>query len=368
MKVLHISGARSWGGNEQQLADLIPELDKLQVENLVFGIEDSPLHKHFQHSSTRFLTGKEKKLTGRSNFRHLKKIANEQQPDVIHLHTSDSVTLFVISDLLHTLKIPAVFSKKGMGNSSTFLSTYKYNYKKIRKILCVSEAVKESMKEVIKPASHNRLEVVYDGVNLERTNVIRTENIKELFGVKNNGTILGNIANHAKAKDLGVLIDMMDYLVNHLEYKNVHLIQIGKFSKLTDNLKLKIEESNLSSYITLAGFQEHALDFISQFDMYIMSSEREGLPITIFEAFYKRCPVVSTRAGGIPEAIVDGENGFLANIKDYKELAEKVALLAGNKELKDQFVWKSEKVFYERFVANITAKKTLAIYKKVAHS
>lgn len=368
MKILHVSGARSWGGNEQQLADLIPELNKLQVENLIFGIEGTPLHKHFEASSTKFLTGKEKKLTGRSNFRLLKKIVNEQQPDIIHLHTSDSVTLFVVADILYTLRIPAVFSKKGMGSSSTFLSIYKYNYKNIRKIICVSEAVKASMQGVLKPANHDKLVVVYDGVNLNRTKIVRTENIRDLFKIGDNRTILGNIANHAKAKDLGVLIDMMNYLVNDLQYKNIHLIQIGKSSKLTDDLRLKIEKYGLTYYITLAGFQEHALDFISQFDMYVMSSEREGLPITIFEAFYKRCPVVSTRAGGIPEAIADGENGFLVDVKDSRGLAKKVALLAGNKELKNTFVKKSEEIFYENFVADITARKTLAIYKKVIHS
>lgn len=366
MKVLHVSGARSWGGNEQQLADLIPELKKLQIDNIIFGIRDSPLHKHFKNTSLTFLTGKEKKISGRSNFLLLKKVIRDYQPSVLHLHTSDSVTLFVIADLLYNLKIPAVFSKKGMSNSSTFLSLYKYNYKNINKIICVSVAVKENMKEILKSSNYSKLTVVYDGVNLDRTKIIRREKIRKLFKINRDVTLLGNIANHAKAKDLGVLINMMDYLINYLEFKDVHLIQIGQFSKLTEDLKQQIVRLNLTSFITFTGFQDHALDFISQFDIYVMSSEREGLPITIFEAFYKRCPVVSTRAGGIPEAISDGENGFLVNVKDHKGLAEKVALLAGNKELEDQFARNAERIFYERFVANITAKETVKIYKEVA--
>lgn len=365
MKVLHVSGARSWGGNEQQLADLIPELNKLQIENLIFGIKDSPLHNHFKDTHFTFITGKGKKISGRANFLYLKNVVKEYQPSIIHLHTSDSVTLFVIADLLHNLKIPAVFSKKGMGSSSTFLSVYKYNYKNIKKIICVSEAVKENMKGILKSSNYSKLAVVYDGVNLDRTNVIRKENIRELFKINRDVVLLGNIANHAKAKDLGVLIKMMDYLINELKFKNVHLIQIGQFSKLTENLKSQIAQLNLTSYITLTGFQDHALDFISQFDMYVMSSEREGLPITIFEAFYKKCPVVSTRAGGIPEAIEDGENGFLVDLKDYKGLAEKVFHLAGNRILGDQFTRNSERIFYDRFVSNITAMETVKKYKEV---
>ena len=44
MKILHVSGARGWGGNEQQLIDFIPELEKLGSEHVVFGVSGSILH------------------------------------------------------------------------------------------------------------------------------------------------------------------------------------------------------------------------------------------------------------------------------------------------------------------------------------
>lgn len=366
MKVLHISGARSWGGNEQQLVDLLPELNKLGVENAIFGMENSPLHSNLQKTDFPFLFGQEKKIHKKGNFPLLKKIVREQNPDVIHLHTSDSATLFVLADLFHKLKTPAVLSKKGMGNSMSFLSRYKYNYENIKKTICVSKAVKSELEqEVIKPKNHHKLEVVYDGVNLDRTKVVRTESIRELFGISKDALLLGNIANHAKAKDLGVLVKMMNHLVNVLDMKNVHLVQLGEFSKLTDELKAQIEEHQLGKYISLAGFQDHALDFIPQFDIYVMSSQREGLPITIFEAFYKKTPVVSTRAGGIPEAITNGENGFLADVGDHETLASKVAELSKNSELQKQFVERSEEIFYKNFLAGITAEKTHNIYKNL---
>lgn len=366
MKVLHISGARSWGGNEQQLVDLIPELNKLDVESIVFGMDGSPLQKEVQKNGTFFISTSEKKIHKKTNFSLLKKITVEHQPDIIHLHTGDSVTLFVISDLLYRLKVPAVLSKKGMGSSMSFLSRYKYNYGNIKKIICVSEAVKnELQKGVINKRNHGKLQVIYDGVNLDRTEVVRSEDIRELFGLDRKHILLGNIANHAKAKDLGTLVNMMDHLVNTMNVQDVHLIQIGSFSKLSEDLKQQIKDSGLESFITLAGFQHHALDFIPQFDLYVMSSVREGLPITIFESFYKNTPVVSTNAGGIPEAIQDGVNGFLVGVADYKGLAEKVIKLSRDQRLQEQFKERSEKVFHENFVAGITAKRTLEAYSQI---
>ena len=45
MKVLHISGAKGWGGNEQQIIDLIPELNNLKVQNVVLGVRNSLLQR-----------------------------------------------------------------------------------------------------------------------------------------------------------------------------------------------------------------------------------------------------------------------------------------------------------------------------------
>jgi hypothetical protein len=77
------------------------------------------------------------------NYYYLKTLVKEINPDLIHLHTSDSLTVFTISDLLFRLKTKAVFSKKGMGSSSIILSEFKFNYKNIAAIICVSEAVKK---------------------------------------------------------------------------------------------------------------------------------------------------------------------------------------------------------------------------------
>ena len=43
MKILHISGAKGWGGNEQQMMNIIPEMNSLGIKNSVFGVQDSLL-------------------------------------------------------------------------------------------------------------------------------------------------------------------------------------------------------------------------------------------------------------------------------------------------------------------------------------
>lgn len=367
MKILHISGATGWGGNEQQMIDLIPELTNLGVENFVFGVGNSLLHHECENNNIHFINSKKNKLNKFANYRFLKSVVKDIQPDLIHLHTSDSLTVFTISDLLFRLKTKAVFSKKGMGSSSSFLSKFKYNYTNIESIICVSEAVKKSFSRTMTEKNMSKLTVVYDGINIHRAKEGNDLNIRELFNINEDKFILGNIANHVKAKDLFTLIRALSYLIYDLGFNNIHLVQMGKFSgNITPEIKKLIIEMKLDNYITLADFQPNALGFLTQFDLYIMSSEREGLPLTIFEAFLKKTPVVSTTAGGIPEAITHDFNGYLCEIGDFENLAKNIYKLINDQKKKDEFVSRSYEIFFENFTSEKSAKNLLKIYQKFA--
>jgi glycosyltransferase involved in cell wall biosynthesis len=366
MKVLHVSGARSWGGNEQQAIDMIPELEKLGVENHLFGVNGSPLHKECMGKNIPFIKAQKDKLNTFSNYRYLKAIVKQLNPDIIHLHTSDSLTVYTLSDMLFRLKVKAVFSKKGMGQSSSFLSRYKYNYKNLNKIICVSNAVKTAFSKILNYTNQSKSVVIYDGINTDRVKVQTKINIRETLAVSGNKYIIGNIANHVNAKDLPVLIRMMNYLVNTKGVKNIHLVQIGRFSdRITPELKNLVQAFNLQDYVTLMGFSDNASALLEQMDVYVMSSAREGLPLTVFEAFLKKVPVVSTKAGGIPEAIEHGYNGYLSEVGDYENLGDNVADLLPDKETRDLFKERSFQLFFERFTAQKVAENTFNLYTEL---
>lgn len=364
--VLHISGSSAWGGNEQQLLDIIPALEKSKVRNVIFGLKNSPLHKKCEKYNIRFICAEEEKFNNFKNYKFLKQIVRAKKPDIIHLHTSNAVTVYVISDLIYKLKTRTVFSKKGMGNSMTMLSLYKYNYKNIDAIFCVSDAVKLSMqKHVLREKNYRKLMVLYEGININRLKKGNSPSVSFDIAKKSDKFIIGNIANHSEAKDLKTLIKSIEYLVNELKFKNFHLYQIGGYSQLTKEYEALIKELKLSSFISLTGFVDNATSNFNEFDIYVMSSEREGLPLTIYESFYKKIPVVSTRAGGIPEIIKDGDNGFLADIKDYKMLAIKIKKLLESKELRDKFAEESFDLFMNNFEVNKTALKMIRAYKSI---
>lgn len=364
MKILHITGAKGWGGNEQQLIDSCIELNKLAVENYIFCYKNSLIEKESLNKGIYVINSSDSRTFSLAKGKQLKKIIQNYNIDLIHLHTSDSVTTFVLADMIYDLKCPAIFSKKGVNSSiKKGLSAFKYNYKNIKKVICVSKVVLKSFKTTLKSKNHHKLIVIHDTVNIERLkpNLI---NLKEKFAIEDNTFIIGNIANHTKAKDLITLIETANYLINNLLIKNIAFIQIGKYSRYTEDIIYLIKSYKLQEYFILTDFQENASGYINQFDAYISSSEREGGPTTLIEAIVQKKPVVVTKTGIAEEIINHKVNGLLSNIKDHKSLAENIKFLITNPEIASDLKNNAYKVVSTHFNSELIAKKTLDIYKQ----
>jgi L-malate glycosyltransferase len=368
MKVLHISGAKGWGGNEQQLVDLIPELSKLDVENIVFGVEGSLLQKECTKKNVNFITSKDKKLNKFVNYKYLKVLVKELKPDLIHLHTSDSLTVFTISDLLFKLKTKAVFSKKGIGSSSSVLSKFKYNYSGINSIICVSKAVQKDFSRILYPRNISKTTVIHDCVSLEILDKKEELNIRENLKIDKNKFIIGNIANHTSAKNIETFINVANHFVNIMNRKDTVFVQVGEYSKLTDAFIESINKKGLSENLFFTGKINNASSINRQFDLFMLTSEREGGPTSVLEAMLFGVPVVSTEVGLISEVIINGENGFYVPVKNEVLLAEKASYLLSDKKLQDQFsAINLEKVKHE-FLAPYIAKSTFIEYSKILKS
>lgn len=368
MRILHISGAKGWGGNEQQMVDIISELNNLGIENIVFGVSNSLLKKECENKSINFVEAKNDKLNKFVNYRGLKKLTNTIKPDLIHLHTSDSLTVFTISDLLFGLKTKTVFSKKGMGASGSFLSKLKYNYSGVNSIFCVSRNVEKDFSEVLYEKNKFKTTVIHDCVSLGILNLKEEINLRDTFAISENRFIVGNIANHTRAKDLYTFINVVDYLVNKLDRKDIVFIQIGEFSKYTPHLLEIVKEKQLTDYIVFTNKIKNAFSLNLQFDLFLMTSKREGGPTSVLEAMLIGVPVVSTNVGVIPDIIENGINGFISPIGNYEDLAQKVNLLLSDKNLQDKFIEESKIRIKKEFIVSKIANQTLMEYKKILES
>jgi len=129
------------------------------------------------------------------------------------------------------------------------------------------------------------------------------------------------------------VFDLLPAVAQVLEqHPSVRLIVGGNGE--VERAEAAVHALDIAHAVTLAGWVggEDKLSYLRRADIYVLPSYNEGLPMSLLEAMSWGVPVISTRVGGIPELVRDGEDGLLVNAGDVLALAAAIGRLAGNPE------------------------------------
>lgn len=367
MKILHLSAVKTWGGGENHIFNLVKTLNSTYPENKNFVLcpNNSALYQKLKENDLSVSTSKlSLKIDPRYSLKIIA-ICRKEKIDLIHIHDPTALTLSIIADKLYRLP-PFVLSKKTSFPIKDRRQTlYKYNYPKIKRILCVSIETRRITSKAI--VEEDKLETIYHGTNVSANPYPSSIILREQLNLKKDQILIGNIANHIRAKDLDTFINVIDQLVNVHNKKELHFIQIGAFSKRTDALIHRVRLLHLEDHITFMGFQPNASQLISQFNISVLTSQSEGVPQFIYESFLMKIPVVSTNVGGISEIIEHGVNGLLAPAHDHIKIANLLITLIDNVSLQENFIHRSHNVLIRSFSTETMAQKTMTTYKSIVN-
>jgi glycosyltransferase involved in cell wall biosynthesis len=103
---------------------------------------------------------------------------------------------------------------------------------------------------------------------------------------------------------------------------------------LREDLTQQIVSHGLQDRFILAGFRTDLEKWLPHFEVAVLPSFTEGLPVIVLEAFAAGVPVVATAVGGTPEVVTEGRSGYLVRPGDPVALAERVVQLLHSSELR----------------------------------
>lgn len=109
------------------------------------------------------------------------------------------------------------------------------------------------------------------------------------------------------------IYDLLDSIADNVDYiKSKAVFHIGGSGEV-EKVMQRISELGLEETVIFEGWVtgEKKIDLLNLADVYILPSYNEGLPVSILEAMSYRLPIISTPVGGIPEVVIENENGIL---------------------------------------------------------
>lgn len=131
-----------------------------------------------------------------------------------------------------------------------------------------------------------------------------------------------------KAKNHGLLLDAFNIVYkNNPDYK---LVIYGEGEQRTF-LENKIKVLGLNGVVELPGSRNDVHKLLLDAEVFVMSSDYEGMPNALIEAMCLGLPCISTRVSGTAELVDDSRNGLLVDINDCKALSEAMLYMLNNK-------------------------------------
>ncbi|MBX4199266.1 glycosyltransferase family 4 protein [Candidatus Parcubacteria bacterium] len=219
--------------------------------------------------------------------------------------------------------------------------------------ICVSEKDYEDMAR--KPLTREKLVVIHNGIDVSHTNM--------RAGHKTGGdnVVVGTIAELHRNKGLDIGLRAF---ARAFKFTDAKLEIVGGGDERESLQRLSVE-LGIDSQVNLIGFRDNATALLSNFDIFILPSRKEGLPYTILEAGIAGLPVISTSVGGIPEIIKNGETGLLVPPEDPKALADALKKLSDNSSERERLGNNLHNFVKKNFSKEKMVEETLSLYGEI---
>ncbi|AJY71820.1 glycoside hydrolase [Geobacter sulfurreducens] len=174
------------------------------------------------------------------------------------------------------------------------------------------------------------------------------------------GFTLGAIGRLSPEKGFDLLLGAVKTLIPFIP--DVRLLILGEGGERA-TLEWIIRKQGLQGRVLLPGYVPDARIYLNLFDVFVLPSHTEGLPLVILEAMQAGVPIVATRVGGVPNVLQNGKLGILVEPSDISALTEGLLKLKSNPALRFQLADMARGVVKELYSSNRMADQYRLLYR-----
>lgn len=388
IKVLYILTKSGIGGAQKYVKDLTENLDKNKFEaKVLYGGKDM---KYLIRNAYPWLLF----LPDWLAIFEIARIFKKEKPDIVHLNSSKAGFIGALAAAIanfqlktNNLKpIRVVFTAHGWVFNPTnelswpvrqfYILLHKIASLITDEIICVSEYDRNLALEydICEP---EKLTTIHNGIDANIKFLSKKEARKQLsekletYLPVQSPAKEGNLklkTNHPWVGSIGRLVKEKNYetfIKAARSIPNAYFFIIGGGPEL-DQLKVKSSELKIADRFFLIPPSGDDAQCLKAFDVFVMSSIKEGLPYILLEAMAAELPIVTTEAGGMPELIKNHENGLMVSQKNPEALARAIGGLIENPVVARELAIKAKEIVTKKFSLKKMVKETEAVYSSTS--
>lgn len=234
------------------------------------------------------------------------------------------------------------------------------------KVIAVSEYVK---KEIVKQGVvHNKISVIYNGIDLENVkNVNNSARIRNEFNLKEGYFVVGEVARLCEDKGQRIFIEAAHKVKSR--FRNVIFMIVGEDLLNKGGYQKKLEgltaDLQVAQNFIFTGYRSDIADLMEIFDLFVLPSNRESLPVTVLEAMAAKKAVITTAVGGNLEIVLDNQTGTLISANNPDELAEAIIYHLTNPDISKRMGEEGYKIVRQFFSLSRMLNGVMGAYKEV---
>ena len=230
-------------------------------------------------------------------------------------------------------------------------------------ILAVSGHVRDTL---CPPLQRERVTVVNNGLEMARYDAAlaaRDGRLRQSLGLADDAVIIVAAGRVTEDKGFDLLIEAAGQLCP--AYPNAVFLMCGSVDShdYQSTLLQSIEQFGLMNRVRFMGKRDDLPGVMTQSDVFVLSSRREGHPYVLLEAMACNLPAVATRCGGVDETVVEGETGFVVPIGNAQALAERLTPLIEDAQLRTRMGKAAGRRVREQFTAKKSVQGLFDMYE-----
>jgi glycosyltransferase involved in cell wall biosynthesis len=252
-----------------------------------------------------------------SLLRHLKTQLDASKPDILHIHNPFNYYAYGVvaaraaarAKIVDTLHATAMLDHPGFGRKARF---------KFWAAAMLSDglvSVSEECEAVLRAKyalPGKKLFVVENGIDVARFLAVPARSAR-------GEVIFGAVGRMSPEKNHRILIE--SFALVRRNHNNVRLRFLGS-GPLEPGLRELVRNLGLEHVVTFCGFSHDVAGFLSGLDVFALSSDSEGLPLSLLEAIASGLPVVATEVGAVPRIVQDTGTGWLCAPQNTRALVK----------------------------------------------